>query len=179
MQRLWLLAPLLIFLLLAVLFYGSLGKDPEYLPSALIGRPLPEFQLPTLEADDSHLGRAALIGDVALLNVWASWCYACRIEHPFLEKIANDYHVPLFGLNYKNDPDKARAWLARYGNPYRLSLIDRDGRLGIDLGVAGAPETFVFDADGVIHYRHIGIIDQSVWDDTLWPLINRLRGDRE
>lgn len=170
MSRLKLFAPLLVFALLAGLLYSSLGNDPEFLPSQLVGKPLPKFSLPTLEQPDRLIGPSALIGAPALLNVWASWCYTCRIEHPFLTRLSAE-GVPLYGLNYKNDAAEARDWLQEFGNPYRFSVQDLDGRLGIDLGVAGAPETFVVNSEGTIIHRHIGIVNEKVWSETLRPLM--------
>jgi len=177
MKRVMLFLPLLIFIVLAILLYGALGKDPQYLPSAMIDRPFPDFTLATLENMGETVSQETMLGEVKLLNVWASWCYACRIEHPFLSKIAEEYGIPLYGLNYKNDAADAKRWLAQFGNPYAFSLHDRDGRLGIDLGVAGAPETFVIDKEGLIRYRHIGIIDEKVWLTKLQPLIQQLRAN--
>ncbi len=178
MQRLKLFLPLLIFALLAALLFGRLGEDPEYLPSALIDKAMPEFALPELYEPTRIVTRDDLLGEPGLLNVWASWCFACRVEHPFLTKIAREYGVPLYGLNYKNETDEAQNWLQEFGNPYRLHIVDRSGRLGIDLGVAGAPETFVFDHLGRIRHRHIGIVDEKVWAETLEPLLQQLRSEQ-
>lgn len=174
MKRTMLFLPLIIFLVMAFLLYGSLGKDPQFLPSALLGKPMPDFELTTLGAQGRLITENDLAGQASLLNVWASWCYACRIEHPFLTKIAKQYKVPLYGLNYKNDADEALRWLEEFGNPYLFSLYDREGLLGIDLGVAGAPETFVLDDQGMIRMRHIGIVDEKVWATKFKPLLNEL-----
>ncbi|MEM8498686.1 MAG: DsbE family thiol:disulfide interchange protein [Pseudomonadota bacterium] len=178
MQRLKLFLPLLIFVLLAALLFGRLGENPEYLPSALIDRTIPDFELPELHDSAKMLTPKDLRGEPGLLNVWASWCFACRVEHPFLTKIASEYGVPLYGLNYKNDIVEAQKWLREFGDPYRFHIVDRSGRLGIDLGVAGAPETFVFDRKGRIRLRHIGIVDDKVWSGTLQPLLQRLRAEQ-
>lgn len=178
MQRLKLFLPLLIFALLAALLFGRLGEDPEYLPSALIDKHIPEFELPELHDSARTLTPKDLIGEPGLLNVWASWCFACRVEHPFLTKIAEQYGVPLYGLNYKNEIIEAQKWLQEFGNPYRFNIVDRSGRLGIDLGVAGAPETFVFDSKGRIRLRHIGIVDDKVWSGTMEPLLQQLRAEQ-
>lgn len=178
MQRLKLFLPLVIFAMLAALLFGRLGEDPEYLPSALIDKNIPAFTLPELHEAARTLTEKDLRGEPGLLNVWASWCFACRIEHPFLTKIASEYGVPVYGLNYKNDVDEAKKWLQEFGNPYRFNIVDRSGRLGIDLGVAGAPETFVFDQLGRIRHRHIGIVDDKVWSDTLQPLLQQLRAEQ-
>ncbi len=178
MQRLKLFLPLLIFALLAALLFGRLGEDPEYLPSALIDKSIPEFELPELHESSRTLTPNDLRGEPGLLNVWASWCFACRVEHPFLTKLAEEYKVPLYGLNYKNDTDEAQKWLREFGNPYQFNIVDRSGRLGIDLGVAGAPETFLFDRHGRIRHRHIGIVDDKVWADTLQPMLQQLRAEQ-
>ncbi|MFK7732395.1 MAG: DsbE family thiol:disulfide interchange protein [Pseudomonadales bacterium] len=178
MQRLKLFLPLLVFALLAALLFGRLGENPEYLPSALIDKSIPEFELPELHDATRTLTQKDLLGEPGLLNVWASWCFACRIEHPFLTRIATDFGVPLYGLNYKNEVDEAQKWLREFGNPYDFNIVDRSGRLGIDLGVAGAPETFVFDQQGRIRHRHIGIVDDKVWAGTLQPLLQQLRDEK-
>jgi len=117
-----------------------------------------------------------VVGQVSLLNVWATWCVACRVEHPYLLDLA-ERGVPIFGLNYKDDGSDARKWLLDLGNPYRLDIADREGTLGLDLGVYGAPETYLLDAGGVIRYRHVGIVDQQVWESILQPLYLSLQSE--
>ncbi|MGK2915663.1 MAG: DsbE family thiol:disulfide interchange protein, partial [Porticoccaceae bacterium] len=147
MANLKLFVPLLVFLILAtVLFYG-LGRDPTAMPSALIDRPMPAFKLPSLGEPTTQLDQSLFKGSVSLLNVWATWCPSCRAEHAFLTKIAGQ-GVPIIGVNYKDDSDAARRWLADYGNPYTANIVDADGTFGLDLGVFGAPETYVIDKDG-------------------------------
>ena len=114
------------------------------------------------------LAREDLLGEPALLNVWATWCVACRVEHPYLQQLA-DSGVPIYGVNYKDEDGAAGRWLAELGNPYRFNIADRDGTLGLDLGVYGAPETYLLDADGVIRYRHVGVVDERVWETILQP----------
>ncbi|MEQ9464140.1 MAG: DsbE family thiol:disulfide interchange protein [Haliea sp.] len=166
--RLKLFVPLILFAVLAAFLFRGLSLDPTALPSALIDRPLPDFQLTEL-ADDRPLTRDDVIGEPALFNVWATWCISCRVEHPYLQQLA-DSGVPIYGINYKDEDAAAQRWLRDLGNPYRANIVDREGTLGVDLGVYGAPETYLVDAAGVIRYRHVGVIDERVWRDTLEPL---------
>jgi cytochrome c biogenesis protein CcmG/thiol:disulfide interchange protein DsbE len=167
-SRLKLFAPLILFAVMALFLFRGLGLDPNEMPSALIDQPLPAFRMPDL-AETKILTRADVVGQVSLLNVWATWCVACRVEHPYLLDLAES-GVPIYGLNYKDDDRDARKWLLDLGNPYRLNIADREGTLGLDLGVYGAPETYLLDATGVIRYRHVGIVDQQVWESVLQPL---------
>jgi cytochrome c biogenesis protein CcmG, thiol:disulfide interchange protein DsbE len=166
--RLKLFAPLFLFALLALALFRGLSLDPRELPSALIDRPLPAFNLPALGGDRS-LSQADVTGQVALLNVWATWCVSCRVEHPYLQQLAAQ-GIDIFGLNYKDNDADALRWLAELGDPYRLNIADREGTLGLDLGVYGAPETYLLDASGVVRYRHVGVLDEKVWRTTLEPL---------
>ena len=166
--RLKLFLPLILFLVLAAFLYRGLSLDPMAMPSALIDRPLPEFSLTEL-SDNRPLVRSDVIGEPALFNVWATWCISCRVEHPYLQRLA-DTGVPIYGINYKDEDDAARRWLRDLGNPYRANIVDREGTLGVDLGVYGAPETYLVDAGGIIRYRHVGVIDERVWRDILEPL---------
>jgi cytochrome c biogenesis protein CcmG/thiol:disulfide interchange protein DsbE len=156
-----------------LLAYG-LNLDPRKIPSPLIGKSLPAFSLTTVADPARKVGRDDLLGRAYLLNVWASWCVACRQEHPFLNELARNKIVPIIGLNYKDKREDALGWLGSLGNPYELSLADNDGRLGIDLGVYGVPETFVIDKQGVIRYKQIGPITPEVWEQKLAPLIKEL-----
>jgi cytochrome c biogenesis protein CcmG/thiol:disulfide interchange protein DsbE len=171
--RLKLFLPLFLFALLAILLFRGLFLDPTEMPSALIDRPLPAFNLPAL-GDDRQLSRADVTGEVALLNVWATWCVSCRVEHPYLKQLA-DAGIPIYGLNYKDSDAAALQWLAELGNPYRLNIADREGTLGVDLGVYGAPETYLLDASGVVRYRHVGVVDETVWRTILEPLFLELK----
>lgn len=172
------LLPLAVFLVLAVALAAGLRHDPRELPSPLVGKPAPAFVLPVLEQDGHKLGAADLRGKVWLLNVWASWCTACRAEHPVLVDFAARSQVPLYGLNYKDHDDAARDWLRRMGNPYAASLVDADGRVGIDFGVYGVPETFVIDRNGVVRYKQVGPVTQEVLEHKLIPLLESLeKGD--
>lgn len=177
MQRLKLFVPLFVFGVLAVLFWRGLSLDPSAMPSARIDSEVPVFSLPTLRNPEERITEDVLKqGEVSLLNVWGTWCAACRIEHPFLVKLAEE-GLPIYGVNYKDDVDEAVNWLEQLHDPYRLSVVDADGRLGVDLGVFGAPETYVVDKQGVIRYRHVGVVDQRIWDEKLGPLVERLRGE--
>jgi cytochrome c biogenesis protein CcmG/thiol:disulfide interchange protein DsbE len=168
------LVPLAIFVVLGLLLAYGLNLDPRKIPSPLIGKSLPAFSLTTVADPARKVGRDDLLGRAYLLNVWASWCVACRQEHPFLNELARNKIVPIIGLNYKDKREDALGWLGSLGNPYELSLADNDGRLGIDLGVYGVPETFVIDKQGVIRYKQIGPITPEVWEQKLAPLIKEL-----
>jgi cytochrome c biogenesis protein CcmG, thiol:disulfide interchange protein DsbE len=167
-SRLKLFFPLFLFVLLAMFLFRGLSLDPTEMPSALIDRPLPQFSLPAL-GQDGLLSQDDVAGQVALLNVWATWCVSCRVEHPYLRQLA-DAGIPIYGLNYKDTDVAALKWLEDLGNPYTFNIADREGTLGLDLGVYGAPETYLLDADGVVRYRHVGVVDENVWRNVLEPL---------
>ena len=149
--------------------YG-LHNDPRELPSALLDKPFPEFSQPMLGEPERLLTRKDLLGKPALVNVWATWCPTCYAEHGFLVTLA-EQGIPIFGVNYKDDVPAAQKWLKELHNPYVLSVVDADGRLGVNLGVFGAPETYVVDKESVIRYKHIGVVDEKVWTQTLQPLM--------
>ncbi len=172
MRRWILLIPLLLFMAVAVFLYRGLYLNPSELPSALIGKPFPEFNLPAVQGGRA-LSRADLLGQPALVNVWGTWCVACRIEHPVLNKLAGQ-GVRVYGINYKDDNAAALKWLRDFHDPYRLNINDAQGRLGLDLGVYGAPETFMIDAQGVIRHKYVGVIDETVWRERLAPLYQAL-----
>jgi len=174
LKRLKLFLPLAVFLVLAGFLFRGLSLDPQALPSALIDRPMPAFTLPVLGADGESVDEKVLSGEVALVNVWATWCASCRVEHPFLTELARQ-GLAIYGINYKDEDDKALAWLAELGDPYRLNIVDAEGTLGLDLGVYGAPETYVVDARGVIRYRHVGVVNAQVWQDILRPIVDELQ----
>ncbi|MFP5382799.1 MAG: DsbE family thiol:disulfide interchange protein [Gammaproteobacteria bacterium] len=159
--------PLLLFMALAVVFFSRLGEDPNRLPTALAGKPLPAFSLPTL--DGGTLTQDDLRGPL-LLNVWGTWCPACYEEHPYLLELAKQ-GVVIVGMNYKDDPAAARGFLQRLGSPYREVIVDADGRLGLDLGVYGAPETFVIDAGGIIRHRITGVVTPQNFAAEIAPLL--------
>lgn len=170
--RVKLFIPLILFVVLALFLFRGLELDPRELPSALIDRPLPEFSLPELGAE-RMLTRGDIVGKVALLNVWATWCPSCRVEHPYLQQLA-ERGVTIYSLNYKDEDAAALRWLQDLGDPYLLNIADRQGSLGLDLGVYGAPETYLLDAQGVIRYRHVGVVDERVWQDILQPIYQQL-----
>lgn len=163
------------FIMILILL-GILGKElfdhkPLELPSTLIGEPLPHFKLPNLYTSQPDFNNEMLKGQVSLLNFWASWCEACRLEHSMLMKIKEKYPIPIYSINYKDEPNKALTILTKDGNPYKSIGFDANGDVGIDFGIYGTPETFLIDAQGKIIYRHIGPITQKDWDELLWPMI--------
>ena len=174
MKRFWFLIPLAAFLALAVVLAVGLKLDPREVPSPLIDKPAPKFTLQRLDDGAKTIRLDDLRGKVWVLNVWASWCVACREEHPLLVEFAKKRVVPLYGLNYKDKRDDAKAWLARFGNPYDASLFDDEGRVGIDFGVYGVPETFVIDQNGVIRLKHIGPLTPDVLATKIEPLLKKL-----
>jgi cytochrome c biogenesis protein CcmG/thiol:disulfide interchange protein DsbE len=153
--------PLFAFVLLTGLLFRGLSIDPTALPAARLGQPFPPFAQPELLSGD-EISDTALTPKPALVNVWATWCYSCRVEHPYLLSLA-EQGIPIYGLNYKDDSAKARDWLEQLGDPYRLNIVDVEGSVGLDLGVYGAPETYVLDADGYIVHRHVGVLDEGVF----------------
>ncbi len=167
--------PLAIFLVLAVFLFVGLRLNPREVPSPFIGKPAPAFQLTQLARPEQTFSPKQMQGEVWLLNVWASWCVACRVEHPLLVDLAKKNVVPIIGLNYKDKRDAALGWLGQFGDPYKLSVADTDGRVGIDYGVYGVPETFVIDKAGVIRFKQIGPITEDAWRDKILPLVQQLR----
>jgi len=167
------LIPLVVFVALGALLWAGLSLDPKRIPSPLVGKPLPTFSLASLHEPKKIVTPESLRGRVYLLNVWASWCVACRQEHPVLNELARQKAVLIVGLNYKDKRDDALGWLKNLGDPYDLSLVDADGRIGIELGVYGVPETFVIDKEGVIRHKHIGPITTDDWAKKLLPLIKQ------
>lgn len=163
----------LVTVMVAVLAVG-LTRDPRRVPSPLIGKPAPEFSVPTLDGN-GRLSRADLLGQVSVVNVWASWCLACRDEHPVLMELARMNLVPIYGLDYKDERAAARHWLRRYGNPYHTIAFDASGDMGIDWGVYGVPETFVIDRNGVIRRKFIGAMSSQDLREELVPLVRRLQ----
>ena len=169
------LLPLLVFAGLAVGLGWGLTRNPEVLPSPLIGMPVPEFELPPVQGRTLGLSSADLKGEVSLVNVFASWCTACRYEHPVFMRIKEEGVVPIHGINYKDRPDDAASWLDDLGDPYTRTGADLDGRVSIDWGVYGVPETFVIDRDGRIAFKQVGPVLPEVWRDKIAPLIEKLR----
>lgn len=169
------LIPGLVFLGVTLLLGIGLTLKPREIPSALIGKAIPEFALPPVQGRSLGLSSADLIGEVSLVNVFASWCVPCRQEHPLFTRLAATGAVPIHGLNYKDAPADAAKWLDTLGDPYTRTGADRDGRVAIDWGVYGVPETFVVTADGRIAHKHIGPLTQKDLDEAILPLIERLR----
>ena len=167
--------PLAIFAVLVGFLFVGLFRDPREVPSPLIDKAAPAFALPVLHQPERKVAGADYLGQVWLLNVWASWCVACRVEHPVLVELAKSKVVPIVGLNYKDKPDEGIAWLAQHGDPYTLSVVDGDGRVGIDWGVYGVPETFVVDKAGMIRYKHIGPVSPEALQQTILPLVRSLQ----
>jgi cytochrome c biogenesis protein CcmG/thiol:disulfide interchange protein DsbE len=175
----WLsLAPLLLLLALAAYFAIGLQTDSRTIKSVLIDKPLPAFDLESFGTDGKRITAQDLTGRVSLLNIFASWCITCRVEHPVLLKVANEKRVPIYGLAWKDKPEELKAWLEELGNPYTAIADDRIGRTAIDLGVTGAPETYVIDKRGRIRFKHVGAIDQYTWDNVLAPLVEQLEAER-
>lgn len=169
--------PLLLFVLIASFLAWGLKKDydPRHIPSPLIGKSVPSFSLPSLEQADTMVTDKDLLGKVYLLNVWATWCISCRAEHSTLVEIARSGKVDFVGLNWKDERDKADVWLRQLGNPYMVNIFDKEGRTAIDLGVYGAPETFLVDSEGVIRYKYAGPITKDLFNETILPLVEQLK----
>jgi len=173
-MKAWYLIPLAIFIAMLGFLGVGLKLDPHEVPSPLIDKPAPVFRLQTLDTPSRLLSSGDMRGQVWLLNVWASWCAGCREEHPILVEFAKTRTVPIVGLDYKDQPDDARRWLANFGNPYVASVSDPDGRTGIEFGVYGVPETFVIDKAGIIRHKQIGPITPDILRDTILPLVKKL-----
>lgn len=168
-------APIVLFLAMAVMFGIGLTLNPRDIPSPLIGKPVPVFDLPAVKGRTLGLSSASLQGEVSLVNVFASWCTACREEHPLFMQLQKSGAVPIHGLNYKDKPDDAAKWLDELGDPYTRTGADVNGRVGIDWGVYGVPETFVIDRNGRIAYKHIGALTPRVLEQKILPLVAELR----
>ena len=168
------LIPLLIFLSLVFLLYNGLGKDTRLLPSALLDKPVPVFNVPSL-ITGKPINNETLKGQMYLLNVWASWCPNCRTEHPMVTEFARQNIIPVYGLNYKDESADANAWLNQFGNPYTDILVDREGLVGIDFGVYGAPETFLIDAQGIIRHKIVGELNPYNIQNEILPLIQKYK----
>jgi cytochrome c biogenesis protein CcmG/thiol:disulfide interchange protein DsbE len=166
--------PLVVFAALSLYFTAGLSRDPHAIPSVLIDKPAPPFELPPLPGQAPGLATADLRGTPLLLNVFASWCAPCRLEHPLLVRLAGELRIPVYGINYKDKPEDALAWLKALGNPYRAIGADRDGRVGIEFGVYGVPETFVIDREGRIRYKHVGPLTAETVEGVLLPLLKKL-----
>lgn len=169
--------PLGAFAALVLLLYVGLGIDPRQVPSPFIGKPAPSFQLPELYEDGKTISEKDMLGKVWVLNVFASWCVSCRAEHEVVTHVAQQDGLPFIGLNYKDEAVDAKAWLARFGNPYTHIAVDYDGMVGIDWGVYGVPESFVVDKKGIIRHKFTGPIDEQSVRDVLRPLLEKLRAE--
>jgi len=171
------LIPLFLFIVMAVFLGMGLNLNPRDIPSPFIDKPAPDFTLPILSEADKSLSKSDMVGKVWLLNVWASWCGSCRLEHPIFNQLAQKNIVNIVGLNYKDNPFDAKQWLAQRGNPYQVSLMDLEGRTGIDYGVYGVPETFVIDKKGIVRYKHTGPVSIQDVQQILLPLIEKLKAE--
>ena len=174
----WLsLAPLLLLLALSAYFAIGLQTDSRTIQSVLIDKPLPAFDLAAFPNDGKRITSESLKGRVTLLNIFASWCITCRVEHPVLLKLAQEKRVAIVGLAWKDKPDDLKEWLAELGNPYTAIADDRAGRTAIDLGVTGAPETYVVDKQGRIRFKQVGAVDDYTWTNTIAPLVKLLEAE--
>ena len=176
-SRFRLALPLGVFLVLVVLLGVGLTLNPREVPSPLVGKPAPQFELPLLHAPERSFSPKSMLGKVWMLNVWASWCVSCRHEHPVLMELARTGALPIYGLNYKDARQDGIEWLNRHGDPYRLSAYDAKGAVGIDYGVYGVPESYVIDKRGVIRYKQIGIVTPDVLRTKILPLVRELERD--
>ena len=164
-------SPIVVFLLLVVVFSFGLFNDPRELPSPFLGEQAPAFEVASLTEPERIVGSADYAGKMALVNVWATWCGGCRQEHGFLMQLARSGSIAIYGINWRDDREAALGWLQQLGNPYEFSAFDADGRVGIDWGVYGAPETFLISPDGIVLHKHLGPLDARIWQEDFVPLI--------
>ncbi len=176
-RPLWMFAPAAVALLVGGAFGWGLFSSSDNLPSTLLGKPVPEFSLPPVQGRELGFSHRDLQGEVSIVNVFASWCVPCRIEHPLFMELASSGIVPIYGINYKDEPAQAEAWLAELGDPYTRTGSDIDGRVGIDWGVYGVPETFIVNGDGMIVYKHVGPLSRQDIDEEIQPLIQDLQAN--
>ena len=169
------LVPVFLFALLIIVLINGLGKDPSQLPSPLLDKPAPQFELPSLTDPTRTVGSANLANKIALVNVWATWCVGCRQEHGFLMQLAETDTLPIIGLNWRDNRIEAQRYLQQLGNPYVDTAYDEDGRVGIDWGVYGAPETFLVGDDGTVLFKHLGPLSWALWEQNFVPLIEASR----
>ena len=177
MKRLMFILPLTAFVALLAYFAIGLQRDPSNIPSVLIDKPAPQFDLAAIEGREIGLSTDDLKGEVSLVNFFGSWCVSCRIEHPLLMQLAAEDEIPIYGIDWKDPPGAGAAWLERHGDPYTLIGDDADGRVAIDFGITGAPETFIIDQDGRIRYKYAGPITPQIWEQDLLPVIRKLRDE--
>ena len=170
------LLPVAVFAIMIPIFVVGLGRNKNEIPSPLLAQQAPQFELPSLADPAVTVGSDTYAGEIALVNVWATWCVGCRAEHEYLMELSRENEVPIFGLNWRDQRDMALRWLAQLGDPYVATAFDGDGRVGIDWGVYGAPETFLIDADGTVLYKHISPMTERVWQEEFLPRIESARG---
>ncbi|MEX0965443.1 MAG: DsbE family thiol:disulfide interchange protein [Pseudohongiellaceae bacterium] len=175
MNRLKFYLPVFGFVVIAIVLWRGLSLDPRTLPSMLIDKPMPAFAM--ISVDGEPVDNADLPDQIFLLNVWGSYCLPCLVEHPTLMRLSEEGEIPVIGVNYRDKQELAIDWLQDNGNPFSFSILDESGRFGIDLGVYGAPETYLVDADGVIRFRHVSVLDETVWQEQFVPAIAELRGE--
>lgn len=171
--------PLILVIALGVVLYRGLSLNPNEMPSALVGKHMPDFSLSIVNDPNKMVSKADMTGDIVLLNVWATWCPTCKYEHPYLLELSKNPLVKLYGVNYKDERLPAQKWLTDYKDPYLFSIFDEEGLLGVKLGVFGAPETFVIDHHGIIRKRFAGAIDVRVWRKEFEPLIKQLLTEKQ
>lgn len=171
MRHLW---PLCLFIIISVFLWKGLDLNPKELPSALVGQSAPAFNLTTVENPNQIINQDSFKNKVTVLNIWATWCVSCKMEHTVWMELTKKHNLFLVGVNYHDDRLTAQQWLQTSGNPYTISLFDNQGKMGLDYGVYGTPETFILDKNGVVRYRHAGPIDQQIWRNTVLPLIESL-----
>lgn len=167
--------PFVVFVIVAAFLYIGLGLNPREVPSPLVGKAAPAFVLPQLHEPSKQFSPQDMKGKVWLLNVWASWCTACESEHPVFMDLSRQNIVPVYGMDYKDKPENGAAWLRQHGNPYTLVISDSEGRVGIDYGVYGVPETYVIDKQGIIQYKHIGGVSMQVLNEKILPMVKELQ----
>ena len=175
MDRVKFFLPVIGFVILGIAFWRGLYLDPKELPSMLIDKPMPQFQIATVAGGE--ISNEDLPKEIFLLNIWGSYCLPCLIEHPTFMRLSEEGEIPVVGVNYRDREDLAIDWLEDNGNPFAFSILDENGRFGIDLGVYGAPETYLVDADGVIRFRHVSVLDETVWQQDFLPAIAELRNE--
>jgi len=173
------LAPIILFAVMIPVFLVGLNLNPNELPSPYLGKPAPQFSLPKLKAPAETIGSEDYAGELALVNVWGTWCVGCRQEHNFLLELAEEEEVPIYGLNWRDQRSEALSWLQQLGDPYVASGFDGDGRVGIDWGVYGAPETFLIGPDGTVLHKHISPLTRDVWDEEFMPRIREARSNAQ
>ncbi|MCF6224919.1 MAG: DsbE family thiol:disulfide interchange protein [Xanthomonadales bacterium] len=171
--------PLIAFAVLALLLGFGLKNagTKNLIPSPLIDKSAPDFNLPLVGQPEVFVSKADLLGTTYLLNVWGSWCVACRVEHPFMNQLSRSGILPVYGLNWKDEPDEAIAWLKQFGDPYSINMSDYSGRTAIDFGVYGAPESFIIDSRGNVRYKHVGVLNQQIFEREIRPLLATIEGE--